>query len=73
MYSEKISATKERPELERMIKMLRKGDVVIVWKLDRLGRSLKHLIYIRNPRPLGVVMFILLCINIFLPEVGRQK
>jgi DNA invertase Pin-like site-specific DNA recombinase len=44
IFSEKISAAKERPELEKMISILRKGDVVIVWKLDRLGRSLRHLL-----------------------------
>jgi len=44
IFSEKISAVKECPELEKMISILRKGDVVIVWKLDRLGRSLRHLI-----------------------------
>lgn len=44
IYSEKQGATKERPELERMIDQLREGDTVVVWKLDRLGRSLKHLI-----------------------------
>lgn len=44
IFSEKQSAIKERPELEKMIGMIRDGDVVIVWKLDRLGRSLKHLI-----------------------------
>jgi DNA invertase Pin-like site-specific DNA recombinase len=44
IYSEKVSAIKERPELDKMVSILRKGDIVIVWKLDRLGRSLKHLI-----------------------------
>jgi len=44
IYKEKISAAKERPELERMIGLLEKGDSVVVWKLDRLGRSLRHLI-----------------------------
>ena len=31
----------DRPELHRMIDQLRAGDVIIVWKLDRLSRSLK--------------------------------
>lgn len=44
IFQEKKSAVKERPELERMIGHLRSGDVVVVWKLDRLGRSLKHLV-----------------------------
>jgi DNA invertase Pin-like site-specific DNA recombinase len=44
VFKEKISAAKERPELEKMIGLLEKGDSVVVWKLDRLGRSLRHLI-----------------------------
>ena len=43
-YCEKMSAVKDRPELEMMISKLRAGDTIIVWKLDRLGRSLKHLV-----------------------------
>jgi DNA invertase Pin-like site-specific DNA recombinase len=35
-----------RPELHRMIDQLRDGDIVIVWKLDRLSRSLKDLLLI---------------------------
>jgi DNA invertase Pin-like site-specific DNA recombinase len=34
----------ERPELHRLLEQLRKGDVVVVWKLDRLSRSLKDLL-----------------------------
>jgi DNA invertase Pin-like site-specific DNA recombinase len=34
----------ERPELHRLIGQLRKGDVVVVWKLDRLSRSLKDVL-----------------------------
>ncbi len=45
IYQEKISgATKERPELINLIEHLREGDVVMVWKLDRLGRSIKNII-----------------------------
>lgn len=47
IYREKISGTKKnRPELDKMLDTLRPGDTVIVWKLDRLGRSTKHLIEI---------------------------
>ena len=47
VYSDKISGTKSsRPELMEMLKDARdrRFDVVVVWKLDRLGRSLQHLI-----------------------------
>jgi len=45
IYEEKISGkSKDRPELIKMFSILRKGDSVVVWKLDRLGRSLKDLI-----------------------------
>lgn len=33
-----------RPELNRLLEQARRGDVIIIWKLDRLGRSLKHLV-----------------------------
>ena len=33
-----------RPGLEKMMEILRQGDMLIVWRLDRLGRSLSHLI-----------------------------
>ncbi|GAA4443178.1 recombinase family protein [Pontibacter saemangeumensis] len=45
LFREKKSGrNKERPELEKMINQLRAGDTVVVWKLDRLGRSLRDLI-----------------------------
>jgi DNA invertase Pin-like site-specific DNA recombinase len=37
-------ATTKRPALARCLKNLRAGDTLIVWKLDRLGRSLRDLI-----------------------------
>jgi DNA invertase Pin-like site-specific DNA recombinase len=45
IYTDKISGTiAERPGLKQAKEVLRKGDTLIVWRLDRLGRSLKDLI-----------------------------
>lgn len=47
IYEEKASGAKEeRPELARAIDHMRKGDVLVVWKLDRLARSLKQLVLV---------------------------
>ena len=47
IFEEKASGAKsDRPELRRMIDQLRKGDLVIIWKLDRLGRSLRDLVHL---------------------------
>src|SRR3712207_1720957 len=44
-YTETASgATAERPVLAEVLGYLRSGDTLVVWRLDRLGRSLKHLI-----------------------------
>ena len=37
-------ALDERPELTKVLDHVRPGDTLVVWKLDRLGRSLRHLI-----------------------------
>jgi DNA invertase Pin-like site-specific DNA recombinase len=37
-------ASTERPSLARVLDELRPGDTLVVWRLDRLGRSLPHLI-----------------------------
>jgi DNA invertase Pin-like site-specific DNA recombinase len=45
VYTDKITGTKsERPGLAAALSHLREGDTLVVWRLDRLGRSLKHLI-----------------------------
>ncbi len=49
VFTEQISGkTKERPELNKLKEHLREGDTVVVWRLDRLGRSLKDLIELVN-------------------------
>ncbi len=37
-------ATESRPALDELLGQLRAGDTVVIWRLDRLGRSLRHLI-----------------------------
>src|SRR5437016_8667716 len=37
-------ALDERPQLAKILDHLRSGDTLVVWKLDRLGRTLRHLI-----------------------------
>ncbi|MFA7082513.1 MAG: recombinase family protein [Bacteroidales bacterium] len=45
VFQEKASGGRwDRPELHHLLGQLRKGDVVVVWKLDRLSRSLKDLL-----------------------------
>lgn len=34
----------ERPELSKLLDQIRPGDTLVVWRLDRLGRSIRHLI-----------------------------
>jgi DNA invertase Pin-like site-specific DNA recombinase len=47
VYEEQASGkTVARPELEACLKSLREGDTLVVWRLDRLGRSLPDLIRI---------------------------
>ena len=47
-----------RPILDDVLSRLRAGDVLVIWKLDRLGRNLKHLITLANElleRQIGLV------------------
>ena len=45
IYTDNVSGTKaHRPGLENALSHLRSGDTLVVWRLDRLGRSLRHLI-----------------------------
>lgn len=45
VFEDKASGTKtDRPQLAALLDYVREGDTVVVWRLDRLGRSLPHLI-----------------------------
>ena len=45
IFVDTVSGTvSQRPSLSKLKEMLRKGDTLVVWRLDRLGRSLKDLI-----------------------------
>ncbi len=45
IYQEVVSGAKaERPVLDDLLQELRAGDVLVIWKLDRLGRSIRHLV-----------------------------
>jgi DNA invertase Pin-like site-specific DNA recombinase len=45
IFRDRVSGAKtERPGLQEALEFLREGDSLVVWRLDRLGRSLKHLL-----------------------------
>ena len=47
VYTESASGGRwDRPELQHILRTIQKGDVLVVWKLDRLTRSLSDLLYI---------------------------
>ncbi|MEA5259512.1 recombinase family protein [Arcicella aquatica] len=58
IFTETASGAKtDRVELTKMLSQLRKGDIVVVYKLDRLGRSLKHLLEVvaqLNDKQVGI-------------------
>ncbi len=45
IYGDKLSGARDdRPELKNCLAFLKPGDTLVLWKLDRLGRSLSHLL-----------------------------
>ena len=49
IYTENVSGVaKKRPELQRALRALRKGDTLVVWKLDRVARSINNLLEVMN-------------------------
>ena len=65
IYEDKISGTQSSREgLKLALEVLRDGDTLVVWKLDRLGRSAKHLITLVNELEQQSCHFISLTDNI---------
>ncbi|CAM3134262.1 Resolvase/invertase-type recombinase catalytic domain-containing protein [Sphingomonas antarctica] len=58
LYEDRASGKRDdRPGLDACIRALREGDTLVVWKLDRLGRNLKHLVEVvqgLNARGVGL-------------------
>ncbi|WP_349018992.1 recombinase family protein [Vibrio parahaemolyticus] len=68
IFIEKASAkTKDRPELTRLLDSLRQDDIVVVYKLDRLGRSLKDLI------TLGIPLALFVSLNVHRTRHQRRR
>jgi len=58
IYKDQVSGVQSnRPELKKALNYARNGDIIVVWRLDRLGRSLKDLLEIvhqLNERKVGL-------------------
>jgi DNA invertase Pin-like site-specific DNA recombinase len=58
LYEDRASGKRDdRPGLDTCLRALREGDTLVVWKLDRLGRNLKHLVEVvqgLNARGVGL-------------------
>lgn len=59
IYKEQVStASRKRPELEKVLEYLKTGDTLVVCKLDRLGRSLEHLLSLMNHFMINDINFV---------------
>jgi len=74
VFVEKVTGTglKERPEWESCQRTLRKGDTLVVWRLDRLGRSLKDLVEIMQKLEDQTVSFLSLTEKIDTTSAGGK-
>ncbi len=56
VYEDTCSGTvTDRPGLARALEMVREGDALVIWKLDRIGRSLKHVVELVDGHPQLVI------------------
>lgn len=59
IYEETLGGgTLERPVLEKCLERLEEGDTLVVWRLDRLGRSIRHLLQLVDRLERGKINFI---------------
>lgn len=56
IFTDKVSGAKaQKPQLEELLKYARKGDTIVVWRLDRLGRTTVQLIqFVEELQKLGI-------------------
>jgi len=61
LYEDRVSGRRDnRPGLDACLKALRSGDTLVIWKLDRLGRDLAHLVStVRDLEQRGVALKVL--------------
>lgn len=74
IFEDKMSGkTTQRPGLKRALKKLKPGDTLMVWKLDRLGRSMRHLVALTDElQQQGKIFVVLLTTLIRQPPWGAS-
>jgi DNA invertase Pin-like site-specific DNA recombinase len=74
IFTEKMSSAKERPVFQQALEFIRNDDTLIIWKLDRIGRSLIDLVHIVNGlRERGIGLQIITeCFDTSTPEGELQ-
>ncbi len=73
IFIEKISGTKtSRPQLDQLLGQLRKGDTLVIWRLDRLGRSLIDLVRLMNDFRKKDVRFVCITMQIDTETAGGR-
>ena len=62
IFLDKVSGQKkERPGLDKCLSSLKSGDTLIVWRLDRLGRSMPHVVSVIENLRENVIYFKSIC------------
>jgi DNA invertase Pin-like site-specific DNA recombinase len=73
IYTDHVTgAQTDRPELEKCLSYLRGGDALVIWKLDRLGRSLQHLLQLAADLQARDVQLVITTMGIDTRTAGGQ-